>query len=128
MPASKVDPATGAELFKMSDAASSKNSEGVRERWSESADSSLGVPDDEGAMDDLRIRVDAARLASQRSAPSSAVSAASSGTVGAEWNMVDQPRRPKRKGTSDVSHTSNASRSSTNVSRASAFLKRPSQT
>ena len=57
-------PATGAEFFKLSDAASSKNSEGVRERRSESADSSLGALDDEGAMEDLRTRVDAARLKS----------------------------------------------------------------
>ena len=82
MPASKVDPATGAELFKMSDTASSNDSERVRESWAECADSSRDAPDDYGAMDDLRDRTDAARLAdrlaSKRSALSSAASAASS--------------------------------------------------
>ena len=107
----------------MSDAASSENSEGVRERWSESADSSRAAPDDDGAMDDLRIRIDAARLASQHSSHSSAVSAASSGAVGAELEQKakDERERP-------TLAISKASRSSTNVSRASAFLERPPKT
>ena len=129
MPVPTVDPVTGAQFYKLSDMASSKNSDGAREKWSDSADSSRGASDDHGAFSHLKTNVDAARLAdrraSQRSAISSAASAASS--TRAEWNMVDAPPRPKRKGALEASHTSKASRSSTNVSRASAFLRKPPQ-
>ena len=126
MPASKADPSANTEFFKLSDAASSKASDGARERWSVSDDSALGAPDDEGAMEELRTKMDAARVISQRSAPSSVVSACSSGTVGDEWSLVKPAQRQKRKGASNASQTSKMSRTSVaSINRAGAFFRRP---
>ena len=119
---------TGAQFYKLSDA-SSKSSDGTREKWSDSASSSRGTADDFGALGHLKSKIDAARLAdciaSNRPPTPSVASTASS--TGADWNMVDPARLPKRKGASEASHTSKASKSSTNVSRASAFLRKPPQ-
>ena len=77
-------------------------------------------------MEELRTRMDAARVISQRSAPSSAVSACSSSAVGAEWSLVEPAQRQKRKGASNAIQMSKASRTSVaSISRACAFFKRP---
>ena len=145
MPASKVAPAAGPETFQLSEAASSKASDGTRERWSITEDSALGAPDDEGALEELKSKVDAARLAGQGSAPSAAVSACGSAATGDDWNIVGPVQRQKRKlqtetssdpataegpadsrsAASNASQTSKLSRvSAASINRAGAFFKK----
>ena len=77
-------------------------------------------------MEELRTKMDAARMITQSSAPSSAVSACSSTAVGADWSIVEPAQRQKRKGTSNASQASKLSRTSVaSISRAGAFFKKP---
>ena len=77
-------------------------------------------------MEELRTTMDAGRMFTQSSAPSSAVCACSSAAVGADWSIVEPAQGQKLKGTSNASQASKLSRISVaSISRAGALFKRP---
>ena len=123
-----VDPSSGVQYYKLSDTTSSKSSTGssreATTKWADMAPSLVGGADDRlEDLADLTAKIEASTLSDAPppipppARPPSSVASAES-----EWELM--PKERKRKGAMSEAN-SKASRVSSNVNRAAAFLKQP---